>query len=85
MVPIAAFLHARTARLGEEPAERLVGVVGVMQIVACANQWYGDMGAFSSLTNYTLATCFAAALRVPAHAGVWPDARRAPVIEEPST
>jgi hypothetical protein len=46
-----------------------------MQIVACGNQWYGDMGAFSAVTDYTLATCFAAALRVPLAAGAWQDAR----------
>ena len=71
--PMAAFFHARTARLGDRPVDRFVGVVGMMQLVACADQWYGDMGSFSSVTDYTLATCFAAALRVPVAAGVWSD------------
>jgi hypothetical protein len=82
-IPIATFLHARTARLGDKPAERLVGVVGVMQVVACANQWYGDMGAFSSITDYTLATCFAAALRVPLAAHAWAEGRGAPRAPAP--
>jgi O-Antigen ligase len=69
--PMAAYFLARTARLGVRPVDRLVGAFGVMQIVAVADQWYGDMGSFSSVTNYTLATCFAAAMRVPVDAGVW--------------
>jgi hypothetical protein len=83
-LPTAAFLHARAARLAVKPVDRLISVVGVMELVVCVNQWYGDMGAFSPITNYTLATCFAAALRVPAAAGAWTEANgsSAPASEE---
>jgi hypothetical protein len=69
--PTAVFLHARTARFGATQADRFMGVVGVMQMVACADQWFGDMGSFSSITDYTLAISFGAALRVPIIAGAW--------------
>jgi hypothetical protein len=72
-LPVAVYLHARTAKLAARPVDRLIGLVGVMQIVACANQWYGDMGYFAVVSMYILATCFAAALRVPVSAGVWGD------------
>jgi hypothetical protein len=75
LFPMATFLHARLARFAPTPRERLVGLLGVIQIVACADQWYGDMGSFSFVTMYTLATCLASALRVPAAAGVWPTGR----------
>jgi hypothetical protein len=71
MFPVAAFFHARLARHAGRPVERLVGMVGLMQIVACADQWYGDMGAFSAVTTYTLASSLAGALRLPIAAGVW--------------
>ena len=64
-LPIGVYLLARTGKLAARPADRLVGLVGVMQIVACANQWYGDMGYFHVLSMYILASCFAAALRLP--------------------
>jgi hypothetical protein len=74
IVPTAAFFHARTARHATRAAERLVGAIGVAQLVTCADQWYGDMGAFSPITDYVFATCFGAALRVPVQAGLWPSA-----------
>jgi hypothetical protein len=73
--PVATLLHARTARLAAEPRDRLVGLLGVVQVVACADQWYGDMGAFSPVTTYMLAVCFAGAMRLPVTTATWPDAR----------
>ena len=77
MFPTAVFLHARTARLATRPLERAAGVVGVAQVVICANQMYGDMGIFSPATMYVMATCMGAALRLPIQAGVWPAGRQA--------
>jgi hypothetical protein len=78
--PTATFLHTRTATFAPKPRERLVGMLGVVQILACANQWYGDMGSFSATTMYTLAVCCAAALRIPVATGAWPggDVSRVP-------
>ncbi len=80
MLPTAAFFHARTARYAPRAEDRFVGVVGMMQILICADQWYGDMGSFSAITDYTMATCLAAALRVPVGAGpsVWAEKKPAP-------
>jgi hypothetical protein len=73
VVPVAAFFHARMARLGARPVDRFVGTVALMQLVACADQWYGDMGSFSAVTMYTLSASLAVALRLPIVAGVWPE------------
>lgn len=75
-IPMAAFFHARTARKAPRLADRSVGMIALVQLVACADQWYGDMGSFSIVTMYTLAASFGAALRLPISSGVWPDATR---------
>jgi hypothetical protein len=80
--PVAIFFHARVARFATLPRERLVGLLGVIQAVCCSGQWYGDMGSFSIVTMYTLAACFASALRVPALAGVWPGKPKPPPSAE---
>ncbi|HEX8790758.1 MAG TPA: O-antigen ligase family protein [Polyangiaceae bacterium] len=71
--PAGVFFHARLAR-APNPAHRLIGFTAIAQIVACADQWYGDMGSFSIVTAYSLAISLAAALRLPTIAGVWPPA-----------
>ncbi len=78
MFPMAAFFHARVARNAVRPLDAYMGSAGVMQIVACANQWYGDMGSFSPVTMYTLATTVALALRLPVASGVWPEGAGVP-------
>jgi hypothetical protein len=71
MMPTSVYLLARVARLAKDPRTRNVGVVGVAAMYVCLNQMFGDMGIFSRQTIYTLAICFAAAMRVPVEAGVW--------------
>lgn len=72
MVPMAAFFHARVAREAARPMDRFIATISLVQLVACADQWYGDMGAFSPFTMYTLASALAAGLRLPAASGVFP-------------
>ncbi|MGH7296703.1 MAG: O-antigen ligase family protein [Polyangiaceae bacterium] len=69
--PMAAFFHARVARQGAKPLDRYMGAVGLVQLVSCADQWYGDMGSFSPVTMYALASSLAMALRLPIGSGVW--------------
>jgi O-Antigen ligase len=69
--PTAAFFHARTATYAVRVPDRLIGMTGVVQVLACADQWYGDMGSFSTTTMYTLAMCFAAAMRIPVLSPAW--------------
>jgi O-Antigen ligase len=86
--PTATFLHARTATFAPKPRDRLVGMLGVVQILACANQWYGDMGSFSATTMYMLAASFAAALRIPIATGAWPGGEpsaKSPALGGPSS
>jgi hypothetical protein len=75
-VPIAVYLHARTARLAPRGVERGIGLAAVATTVVCCNQMYGDMGVFSGTTMYSLAAVLAAAMRVPIEAGTWPDSAR---------
>jgi hypothetical protein len=46
-------------------------MIGVAQVIVCANQLYGDMGIFYLEPMYTLAISFAMAIRLPPIAGAW--------------
>jgi hypothetical protein len=70
-LPTAVFFNARVARLGKSSAARNAGIIGVGQLIVCANQLYGDMGIFSLQVMYVVAASYAMALRLPAVAGVW--------------
>lgn len=72
--PMAAFFNARVARQGSTSLDRYLGAIGLVEIVSCADQWYGDMGSFSPLTMYALASTVAMALRLPITSGVWSNA-----------
>jgi hypothetical protein len=69
--PMSAFFNARVARQGKRPIDQYMSTVALMQLVSCADQWYGDMGSFSIVTMYTLSSTLAMALRLPITAGVW--------------
>jgi hypothetical protein len=76
MFVTAMFLHARMARTAVDPQHVSVGLVGAIMMVTSLNQMFGDMGSFS-LAMYVLGISWAAAMRVPIEAGVWPDPRQA--------
>jgi hypothetical protein len=69
MFPTAMFLNARVARLGNTPLARNVGLVGVAQLVVCANQYYGDMGLTFLKPVYMASISYAIALRMPILSG----------------
>lgn len=70
-IPMAALFHARVARRAGRITDRFIGMVALFELVACADQWYGDMGSFSELTMFTLASSMAVALRLPISSGIW--------------
>ncbi len=70
-LPTSIFFNARVARLSKDPAARSVAIIGVSQLMVCANQLYGDMGTFSLQVMYVVAVSYAMALRLPGFAGVW--------------
>jgi hypothetical protein len=81
LFPMSAFFHARVAKQAKRPIDQYMSTVALMQLVSCANLWYGDMGSFSVVTMYTLSSSLAMALRLPIASGVWSNggvARRAP-------
>jgi len=69
--PMSAFFHARVAKQAKRPIDQYMSTVALMQVVTCANLWYGDMGGFSIVTMYTLSSSLAMALRLPIASGVW--------------
>jgi len=71
LFPMTAFFHARVARQAKRPIDQYMSTVALMQLVVCANLWYGDMGSFSIVTMYTLSSTLAMALRLPIASGVW--------------
>lgn len=84
--PMAVFFNARVAKQAKRPLDQYISTVAVMQLVSCADQWYGDMGSFSFVTMYTLSSTMAMGLRLPIAAGVWSNrgvARRAAPAAEP--
>jgi hypothetical protein len=72
MFPTGVFMHARVARLAKDPLMRSTGLVGVMATITSLNQMFGDMGIFSWIAMYMLSMVWAAAMRLPFEAGVWP-------------
>jgi hypothetical protein len=62
------------AKFAREPLQRSAGLAGVMMSVISMNQMFGDMGIFAPVNMYMLAIGWAAALRLPIEAGVWPNA-----------
>jgi hypothetical protein len=69
--PTTMFFNARLAKFGNTPAARQVGLIGAIQLVVCANQFYGDMGIYYAKSVYMLAMGYAIALRLPLAAEVW--------------
>ena len=70
--PTAMYLNARVARYATTPLARHAGVIGAVQLVVCANQYYGDMGIVYPRAVYMLSLSYALALRLPILAGAWP-------------
>lgn len=69
--PTAMFLNARVARLAPTPITRQIGLLGCVQAVVCANQYYGDMGSYYAKPVYMLSLSYALALRIPLVTGAW--------------
>ena len=76
--PTAMYLNARTARYGSSPLARQAGIIGAVQLVVCANQYYGDMGIVYLRAVYMLSLSYALALRLPILAGAWPQPKASP-------
>jgi hypothetical protein len=70
--PTAMFLNARMARVGTSTIAKQTGIVGAVQLVVCANQFYGDMGIIYPKAVYMMTFSYALALRLPLLVGAWP-------------
>jgi hypothetical protein len=70
--PTAMFFNARMARMAKAPLIRRAGLMGAIQLVVCANQFYGDMGIYYAKAVYIMALAHAVALRLPLSAELWP-------------
>lgn len=76
--PTAMFLNARTARYAPTLLARQAGIVGAVQLLVCANQYYADMGTQFPKAVYMLSISYALGLRLPILAGAWPAPSQAP-------
>ncbi len=76
--PTSMFMNARMARYAPNPQLRHIGLMGCVQAVVCANQFYGDMGSYYVKSVYMLALSYAFALRLPLTAGVWGPTKKLP-------
>jgi hypothetical protein len=81
--PTAMFLHARMARTTKDPVIRQGAILGATTLVACANQYYGDMGIVYPRAVYMLAMSYAIAMRLPLLSGAWPGGKRVPPKDAP--
>jgi hypothetical protein len=68
-IATSVFFNARIARLSTDQKTKSVALIGVTQVVVCANQLYGDMGLFFFKPMYVLGISFGIALRLPQIAG----------------
>jgi O-antigen ligase len=74
--PVSAFLNARTYRVSRNPIVRVAGATGVVQVVVCTNQMFGDMGLIDPTVACIMATGIAAAARLSVSSGAWPQSSR---------
>lgn len=81
--PTAMFLNGRVARLSKDPAARRLGLIGAFQAVACANQYYGDMGSYFTKSVYVLALSYAYALNLPGSSNLWVKPKARPAANTP--
>ncbi len=81
--PTAMYLNARIARFATSPLARQIGIVSAVQLVVCANQYYGDMGITYPRSVYMLSLSYAVALRLPILLGVYPGGAAAAVKPAP--
>ncbi|MGC4093513.1 MAG: hypothetical protein QM756_37570 [Polyangiaceae bacterium] len=67
--PVAAFLLARSYRAAQQPEDRTIVAVGLVELLVVNNQMYGDMGAISLTPVLFSGFAFAAASRMPVITG----------------
>jgi hypothetical protein len=75
--PTTMFLTARMARMATTPLLRQLAIYGGVQLVVCANQFYGDMGIYYAKSVYMLCLSYGLALRLAVSTGAWPAQQRA--------
>lgn len=92
IVPVAAFLSARSCRAARHPVERAAALAAFGVLPVYALQVYGDMGLQSLTGGLLLSVSIAAAGRLAAWTGAWPRARPArirvearPPMKQPSS
>ena len=69
--PVAAFLHMRAYLAARTPAARTGALVGIVAIMVCVLEMWGDLGFNGGTTNVVVGASLAVAGRLPALVGGW--------------
>jgi hypothetical protein len=88
VIPVSAYLNARTYRRAEDPRVRSVAIIGIVEVVTYLNQAYGDMGAMgpTHIPPATILGCgMAVAARMSVASGAWPSPSTARAGRVPAT
>lgn len=69
--PVASFLHMRAYRAARTPVARTASLVGLVAIIVCVLEMWGDLGFNGATTNVMVGVSLAVAGRLPALVGGW--------------
>ncbi len=72
--PVAVFLHMRAYLAARTAVARTAALVGVVAMVVCVLEMWGDLGFNGTTTNVMVGMSLAVAGRLPALVGGWPAA-----------
>ncbi|HZU82172.1 MAG TPA: O-antigen ligase family protein, partial [Polyangiaceae bacterium] len=85
LVPVASYFLARGYHAAETPVARTAGLLGILSLIVCSLQMWGDVGFNDLTTNVLVGASIAVAGRLPVLVGAWPGAPAArPVTGGPS-
>jgi len=80
LLSVGAFMAARTFRMAQAPDDRAAAFVVLAVIVIYLLQAYGDMGVFSWLNDFIVASALASVGKLAVAVGAWPSRRAVPAI-----
>jgi len=71
VIPVAVFLHMRAYLASRAAVPRTAALVGVVALVVCILEMWGDLGFNGATTNVMVGVSLAVAGRLPALVGAW--------------
>jgi hypothetical protein len=71
--PIATFLHMRAYLAARAPVPRTAALVGIVSLIVCILEMWGDLGFNGATTNVVVGVSLAVAGRLPTLVDAWSD------------